>query len=225
MFLRAHELLSHKHLFGEVATPFGSHEVIPPEGEQYILRMMIRNPNSVGFQIPPELEWLRNTIIKCDKIQQFWGVNNPFVYVTVRHGIVKSVTDDLWHVDGFSMRVPHNPEQNYIWTSNHGTEVLEQEVYLPEDFDPMVHNIHQYFQDVARKNVRKLREKRLYGIDPYVIHRRPTVPEGTHRTFFRISFVPIEIEDDTNTDNPVLSRGNKIYGRTDIRKRLTRYSL
>lgn len=162
-------------------------------------------------------------MFRCEDIQYHYGIRTQFVYITVRSGPVVSVTDDLWHVDGFSMRVPHPPEQNYIWSNCHGTEWLDQEFVLPSDFDPMRHNIHQYFQDRARpENIRVLEPHVLYGIDPYVVHRRPQVPAGVFRTFFRISFVPIEIEDDTCTVNPYLPR-EKPYARKDIRERLARY--
>lgn len=223
---RAKTLLSHKNPFGFPAErgPFlGKAGIRPAQDEQYILRMMVRNPTSGGFQIPSELEWLRLVIETCDSQQKQDGIENPYCYITVRHGIVRSETDDLWHVDGFSMRVPHIPEQNYIYASTQGTEVLEQEINLPGDFDPMRHNIHQYFQDVADvKNIRTLRDKTLYRIDPYVVHRRPVVTAGMVRTFFRISFIPIEIEDDTCTVNPLIPRLSP-YGRGDIRNQLERY--
>lgn len=221
---RAKNLLSHKNPFGFSAerclSPF---RLDPPKDEQYILRMMVRAPWTKGFQIPAELDWLRGMIHICDSLQISDAINNRFVYVTVRHGIVKSTTDDLWHVDGFSMRVPHIPEQNYIIANTNGTEVLEQQVQLPEDFDPMKHNIHQYFQDVANEqNVKTLEDNTIYRIDPYVIHRRPSVTAGIMRTFVRVSFIPIEIEDDTCMVNPQIPRLNP-YNRSDVRNVLQRY--
>jgi len=122
------------------------------------------------------------------------------------------------------MRVPHPPEQNYIWADCFGTEVLRQKIELPNDFDPMKHNIHQYFQDQADANYTQvLKTKTLYAIDPYVIHRRPNLPRSVWRTFFRISFIPIEIEDDTCSINHLIPR-KKPYGRKDIRETLVRYS-
>lgn len=223
---RAKSLLSPRTPFGFPAERVVQYHTTCPFEEQYILRMMVRTPTSQGFKIPEELDWLLPAISLTNSLQEKkMGIFNPYVYITVRHGNVKSVTDDLWHVDGFSMRVPHIPEQNYIWASNFGTEVLEQMLNLPEDFDPMRHNIHQYFQDVAdEKNVVDLANDTIYRIDPHVIHRRPVIAPGTMRTFFRISYVPIEIEDDTCTVNPLIPR-IKPYGREDIRKRLDRYPL
>lgn len=197
-------------------------DVCPPEQEQYILRMMIRSPESGGFLIPAELEWLRETILGLARLQEAVFRAHPYVYVTVRNGEVQSATDDEWHVDGFSMRVPHYPEQNYIWSDCYPTEYLEQKFSIPEDFDPMRHNLHNYFQDHADpEKIRTLLPKHLAIIDPYIVHRRPVVPVGTQRCFFRISFVPIEIEDDTCSPNPLMP--HRFYGRTDIRKTLTRY--
>lgn len=223
IYERAKELLTPHKPFGQPAEEVSRLVPRVPRNPQMILRMMVRNRSTNGWQIPGELDWLAPTILACDKLQVSHGIRNPFVYITVRHGPVISETDDLWHVDGFSMRVPHPPEQNYIWSSCFGTETLPQKMELPADFDPMKHNIHQYFQDRAdSRMIHVLRPMTLYAIDPYVIHRRPSLPRTVNRTFFRISFVPIEIEDDTCTINPLIPR-LRPYGRKDIRLSLTRY--
>ena len=220
---RAHQLLSLSN-YAVADLDVGSipYQVIVPE-DQYILRMMVRSPWSNGLRLPPELEWIRSTIEFTDEAQQIYGLNHPFLYVTVRSGIVRSVRDDEWHVDGFSMRTPHAPEQNYIWTDRIPTQVLKQQFEIPDDFDPMVHNLHQFFQDRAKEELMEtLPARHLALIDPYIIHRRPQVPAGTQRSFFRISYVPIEIEDDMCQQNPLLPR--KVYGRSvDIRETLIRY--
>jgi hypothetical protein len=221
---RAQKLLTTKGTFGQPAIDLGRLELALPKEEQFILRTLVRT-DSIDFRIPPELEWLRETILECDRMQKDIGIYNPFVYVTVRHGNICTETDDEWHVDGFSMKVPHVPEQDYVWTNVHATEVLEQPITLPDDFDALKHNVHLYLQDVADgSHVKTLKEKHLYLIDPYVIHRRPVLPSSVHRTFFRISFVPIEIEDDTCTINPLIPRLQP-YGNVDIRDTLTRYSV
>lgn len=190
--------------------------------DQYILRMPILTPDSNGFKIPEELKWIDRALSRAINGQFGIGKFHPFVYVTVRSGVVRSVSDDEWHVDGFSMRLPHAPEQNYIWSDSYGTEILDQQFKIPEDFDPFKHNLHQFFQDRATVAPTVLRTGHLYQIDPYIVHRRPSVPVGTVRTFLRISFVPIEIEDDTCTQNPLLPQ-RAPYNRTDIRKTLERY--
>jgi len=44
----------------------------------------------------------------------------------------------------------------------------------------------------------------MYAMDPYMLHRRPPQTEGMVRTFVRISYVPILINDVNNTPNPLL---------------------
>jgi hypothetical protein len=194
-----------------------------PHERQYVLRMMVRSPESNGFQIPPELEWIKGTILELDAIQRDNGLQNQFVYVTIRHGEVTTKTDDIWHVDGFSMRVPHFPEQNYLWTDHTPTEYAEQEFDLPESFDPIKHHLHWYFDERVRpENIRQCKEEMIYLFDPYFVHRRPNSASGTTRTFWRISFIPIEIEDGRCQQNPLML--SKLYSGDDIRTRLSRWT-
>lgn len=179
-----------------------------PYDEQYILRMPIKI-NGSELKVPYELNWLMPLIEAANFYQtEKLKVHHNFCYVTVRHGLVKSVTDDEWHVDGFSTRITHIPEQNYIWSNCYPTEYVLLPIKFPSDFDPLKHNIHKYIQkQIAKKKpeVKLLSEFNMLCLDPYVIHRRPpNIPEGTIRTFIRISFVPIEIRDDNNTKNALL---------------------
>jgi len=221
---RSHQLL-HPSVFAKAARNVIEvpHDVDCPS-DQYILRMMIKRPDDGGFTIPDRLLWLLPTIEMTWRIQSHCFVKHPFCYVTVRCGEVKSVTDDEWHVDGFSMRIPHVPEQNYIWSDSYSTEVLDQQFIIPDDFDPLKHNLHQFFQDRADlSKVRQLKEKHIAFIDPYIVHRRRNdIPPGTLRCFFRISYVPIEIKDDACTPNPHLP--NVAYNSKDYRHSLIRYN-
>lgn len=211
--------------FGTVASipvPVCQSLARPPVKRQYVLRMMVRAKDMV-LRIPDELQWLAPTIQALVDHQRYEQLSNPYIYVTVRHGVVTSVTDDEWHVDGFSMRFPHVPEQNYICSHSNPTEFLLNRWQIPETFDPHKHNLHWFFQDRAEHEGVLLRGDPyvVYVVDPYCVHRRPSIEVGTVRTMWRVSFVPIEIEDDMCTPNPLMPE--KIYGRTDIRKRLERW--
>jgi hypothetical protein len=189
--------------------------------------MMIKK-NGGQILLPKDITWLSEIIEVTIQQQKHDGiVEQPFMYVTIRHSdSIHSITDDLWHVDGFSMRIPHIPEQNYIFVKGVGpTEFLDQKISIPSDFDPFKHNIHSFFQKSANeKNIIKGHLNTLYRIDPYCIHRRPSIAnlENKTRTFVRISFVPIEIEDDTCFINPLMPKAEK-FQRTDIRKKLVDY--
>lgn len=59
--------------------------------------------------------------------------------------------------------------------------------------------------------------------DPYIIHKRPTVPEGKVRTFVRVSHVPIEIPDVNNTQNPLMPKNYDRDGVKEFRDSLVDY--
>lgn len=197
-------------------------EVYPPKKSINILRMCIKHPQ-FGFKFPSEYYWMYPLFINTCWIQtNYIKRNHPYIYLTIRHGIVNTTTDDVWHVDGFSMRYKHYPEQNYIWSDCYPTEFLIQEFDIENQFDPLKHNIYWYIQDRAKEfNIISANPKELSLIDPYVIHRRPKESFNIQRTFIRISFVPIEIEDDKNTQNPHFPQ--KIYNNRDIRLSLKRF--
>lgn len=173
--------------------------------DQYILRMCIKF-NDSAVQLPDCLSWVKPLLEKALISQQEKGINHPFIYITVRNGKVKSKTDDQWHLDGFSTRIEHTPEQNYIYTNKYCTEYVKQRVYVPRSLDPLIYNMNTFLDKFVKpENVLQCEENTLYCIDPYVLHRRPSnIPEDFERVFVRISFVPIEINDINNTVNPLL---------------------
>ena len=181
-------------------------DVTPPREEQKVLRMLVQSPYSGGLQVPEELQWLRGPIARATNYQrEKVGVRHPYTYITVRHGLVTTRTDDLWHVDGFSMKYHHLPEANYLFTfGDQTTEYAEQSFDFPSDFDPLRHNVHLFFQRrVKPESIRRLHYGTMYMMDPYVVHRRPPDASGW-RTFVRISFTPIEIPDVNNTTNHLI---------------------
>jgi len=201
------------------------YELECPHDRQYILRMMIREPHG-EFKIPTELEWCEDLIVKCDAKQKEHNLNHSFCYITVRHGLLDSETDDEWHTDGYSEMITHLPEQNYIVTSNSPTEYIGLPIAFPEDFDAKKHNLVTYINsEVERKQpkVLKAQSNKVYVFDPYVIHRRPVGIEGKMRTFVRVTFVPVEIMDDNCTPNPLLAI--RRYNRTadTVRGKLIEY--
>lgn len=197
-----------------------------PLAHQYILRMPIQRPFG-EILIPKELDWTKSLIRMAYHNQKSMNIFQPFCYITIRHGIVESITDDEWHVDGFSTRITHLPEQNYIWCNNKPTEVVCQAIKFPKDFNPQKHNIHFFIQDKLKQcniNIETLDKNVLYCLDPYIIHRRPKVNMYEERTFIRISFTPIEIIDNNNTINPLLpiSKCDRDSVK-DFRNKLKRY--
>lgn len=197
-----------------------------PKERQYILRMLIKKPFT-EYRLPESLSWCKKLIDKAEKHQhKELGINHPFCYLTIRNGMVNSVTDDEWHVDGFSMKITHLPEHNYVWVNKHPTEYVVKGIEFPHDFDPLKHNIHKYISSQINENdeIKTIGTKLLWCMDPYIIHRRPPGIEGISRCFVRISFTPIEIFDKNNTENPLLETNYKRDGVKEFREKLIDYN-
>lgn len=194
-----------------------------PTQRQYILRMFVKEMFG-EYKLPQELQWLNPMLIACTENQKAMGISQPFVYITVRNGIVDSETDDEWHVDGFSQMITHLPEQNYTWCDKVSTEYVKMAFDIPDDFDGLKHNVHNFFQNRIEENdAISTKDKTVYVFDPYVVHRRPKATKGMERCFIRISFTPIEIRDVNNTLNPLLPTNYKRDGLKDMRDKLINY--
>lgn len=203
----------------------GPHKINCPHDSQYILRMLVKRAYT-DFLLPDELHWIKTLLDEVYKYQtEVLNVHHLYCYITVRHGNVITKTDDQWHVDGFSTKITHIPEQNYIISNAYPTEYVERSFNFPNDFDPMKHNVHQFFEDhIVSEDVKLAQPNTIYCIDPYVAHRRPSdIPDDFLRTFVRISFTPIEIMDDNNTENPLLKVEKYNRDGVQIRNKLIKY--
>lgn len=208
---------------GDFVGNFG-HMIKPTSEHQYVLRMIVKHAHS-DFEIPDEISWVTPLLMEAYKFQkEVIKINHLCCYVTIRHGIVSSHNDDVWHVDGFSTKISHIPEQNYIISNCYPTEVAHKAISFPLGFDPLIHNIHSYIQNrISKYDIQNVGIGEMWCVDPYVIHRRPIIPSGVIRTFVRISFTPIEIMDDNNTPNPLLQMPKYNRDGVEIRNKLLDY--
>ena len=182
----------------------GRAELTCPHATQGVLRMLVRYRDD-ELQLPEELEWVRPLITATDKVMTDNELVMPFTYVTVRHNFETDHTDEDWHVDGFSMRVSHIPEQNFLWSNTGGTLFAGRAARVAANFDPMKHNINTSVKFIGTGADISAAPNGVYSFDPYVFHKAPTYT-GEVRTFVRVSYTPIEIDDVNNTPNPLLPR-------------------
>jgi len=195
----------------------------PPHFRKSILRMPIQEYDG-AILLPSEFNWCKPLIrMAYDSQKHFIGVSHPFVYLTIRHGVGWKDTTD-WHVDGFSMRFNHLPGQNYIWCNKYPTQFASVRGDFPTDFDPMEHNIHKFLSNRIT-DFWDSSPQMLYCIDPYILHRTPDIwPQlAKDRIFVRVSFVPIEIRDINNTQNPYIPKHHLGDGVADFRNTLKEY--
>lgn len=197
----------------------------PPGGRLFVLRMLIREPHG-KIHLPYGLDWVRPMILATDDHQKKLGIKQPYLYVTIRSGLVETKTDDQWHIDGFSMNHTHLPEQNYVWCSNNGTEFIDKIWDFPEDYDPLTYNLNAFFHNrifPAKDNIFHIPNEQVYLMDPYIVHRRPPSATGTKRTFVRITHCPMPIVDVNNTKNPFIPTHHRRDGVKEFRNNLLCY--
>lgn len=225
VYKRAHDIFNQEaYMYPAPPIFLGKRQVTLPNDDIYALRLLIKEPKS-DFIIPQRMAFLKAIIQESASYQQshFPDFEDRFAYLTVRSGALKSVNEDRFHVDGFQgISVPrHIPEQNYVWADSYPT-TFSLQPYFVEQLDPAQHNFQDYFDEHTKNsNLFSVEAEGLYIIDPYHVHARQIIPEGTQRSFFRICYSPVEIRDDTNTPNPYLPRDP--YNREDIRNQLTPY--
>ncbi len=135
--------------FSEVNEPFPVGPVnVAKVPKQLILRVLVKSPYSKGLRLTSDVQWLEGAIHQAIEFQsKKIGVVHPYIYVTVRSGIVQCTRDGEWHVDGFSTKYTHLPEANYVVVfGDTPTEYAAQSFNFPSDFNPLVHNVHRFFQ-------------------------------------------------------------------------------
>lgn len=196
-----------------------------PDGDQYVLRMLVQPKYSHVWHIPPELEWLEPNVLECQKVDRHLhrDIADSWCYVTVRHGVPIDDADE-WHLDGASMRTEEIAERNYVWTSD-GFEYKRGRIVFPPDFDPLRHNLFTYAERMLERAPMEQQDGGWVLLLPNCLHRRrPGTTEP--RTFIRITFVDIEIRDVSCTQNPLLP--TDAYGRDPrrtFRDTLTEYPM
>jgi hypothetical protein len=179
-----------------------------PQNRQYIRNILVYDTNqSSKIWLPIDMEWTRPLIqLAQNHLTNTINANRPFGYLTIRSGEVTTKTDDQWHTDGFSLKVNCQPQLSYFWSNHYPTEYVNMPFVLPDDFDPLVHNIFSYIQHIMPldQKVCNVRENSVNLFDPYVIHRRQLGITGQFRTFVRYTASAIVIPDINLTPNPLL---------------------
>lgn len=222
---RAKQLLDYGRMDGRVYSPI-SHGLLHlnvDDTPQSCLRMPIQYRGG-DILLPKEYEWVRPMVESARAILSLRRLRYNFTYLTVRKYVDVGQTAEEPHFDGFSMRVSHIPEQNFVWSETKGTEYFVGRYYLPEGFHPMLHNINKCIclPEDEDGGWWEAKPSELIQFDPYVLHKAP-VSDNKNRVFVRVSFVPIEIDDVNNTQNPLLPRTYTVDGVKSFRNTLLGY--
>lgn len=202
---RANQILSRNMFDNEtvlLGKNLGTLLIQPPDTCSSILRMLIGYRGDI--KLPIEFEWVRPLLdLSISELERI-NIRMPYIYLTVRHNFyTKNATE--WHVDGYSERVSHLPEHNFLWSDTGGTQVKNGRATLPDYFNPRVHNINTHLMFADDTVISTLQPNEVFWFDPYVLHKAPD-DTSVRRTVVRISHLPIEIDDINNTQNTELPR-------------------
>lgn len=177
-----------------------------------VLRLIIRENNeNANIYLPKGLIEFKEFILEnINYHRQFFEINkNAFVYLTVRACTYDELfykNSQSWHIDGFqgSRIQRHIIEQDVFWCNTSPTDFLLQPMYC-EGLDPSRFDINDFFEKNAKEHFKVgCKEKGVYLVTPYNIHRVNLLPFKGKRVFIRLNFSPVLIEDHTNTMNPLL---------------------
>ena len=147
---------------------------------------------------------------------EYTGITESNCYITIRHGMPTSKTDDEWHFDGASFRVELIPERNYIWINHTPTEYKTGHLNIPSDFDPCKHNLFLFASaQLEQAEIKTVQCKQWYLLNPFCLHRRSPNTPAISRTFIRIAFTDVEGRDINNTPNSLLP--TPAFGRDPVR--------
>lgn len=210
----------------------GDYNIPEIEHEGYdvnVLRLLIRNNDSQSdIYLPKELLSLKEFILQqINYHRQHYDENKEcFIYITIR----TSTYDNLfyknsctWHIDGFqgSRINRHIVEQDIFWCNKNPTQFLIQPMFC-EYLDSSKHDINEFFEKQSDERfIIDTQPNKIYLATPYNIHRVNILPFEGKRVFIRLNFSPVEIEDFTNTINPMLVR--EYQKRRDVRDFLREY--
>ncbi len=196
-----------------------------------VLRVLIRlNDHQAPVYLPKELLMFQELILQnINYHRQYYPANkDAFVHVTIRSCPYEAMyykNSQTWHVDGFQgSRVDrHLVEQDILWSNVSPTEFLLQPMFCA-NLDPSRFDINAFFEaQHDPRYVVQTHPNAVYLATPYNIHRVQVKPYEGQRVFFRLTFSPVEIEDPTNTVNPMLKRS--YAARQDVRDFLEPYPI
>ena len=197
-----------------------------------VLRMPIKYPDT-DYKIPKELEPYHVLIQRVAEYEK--GFNHldhgQFVHITIDRSHVKANTSHRYpgfHGDGvqgtkFSQDQYLPIEHSYIVTSEPPTEFCIQPFFLNHLNDARNNIFHEFEMQARESNIYGTIPWHLYLIDPYMVHRTPTITKDTDRLFVRITYAYSELMNPHNTKSPLFPEHQDYDKRHDIRKFLTTY--
>jgi hypothetical protein len=137
-----------------------------------------------------------------------------YVYLSARKGWASPdnpLNRPGWHCDGFG-----TDDLNFVWWAGPGTRFAVQDFHeISEDH---VISLRQFEEQIIPENVRSYPERRLYALDPEVVHATPLIEApGCMRQFVKISLSNQRYNLENNSHNYLLDYNWPLQSREIIR--------
>ncbi len=208
------------------------HSLLHMTNVDNVLRMPIKYPMT-QYKIPIELAAYWDLIKRVAEYESGFNIRHEemFVHITIDRSHVKANTSHRYpgfHGDGvqgtkFSQDQYLPIEHSYIMTSEPPTEFCIQPFFLNHLNDARNNIFHEFEVQARESNIYGTIPWHLYLIDPYMVHRTPTITKDTDRLFVRITYTYSELMNPHNTKSPLFPEHQNYDKRHDIRKFLTTY--
>lgn len=217
-------------LYPAIPVDIGVTSIKMDETPLRILRTPIKRAGDLNLYIPQELERfvsLLKHVLETELIANDDYLNSHG-HITVEHTYIEKNNVQRvpgWHVDGFqgARQHTHSSEHSYLWCSIQPAEFCIQPFFI-NHIDSARHSVFAEFERQAQDiNVFSGLANHIYLIDPYIVHRSTPMKESNWRTFVRITFSDIELEDPMNTVNKMIPLAQNYESRIDHRDRLYIY--
>lgn len=162
-------------------------DVIIDNSEMYFYQYLPIAIPDAGFEIPAQLEKLREMVYKCMEDYRSIRPNHkrPYIYITAKCLYVSpgsNINRLGWHCDGFM-----SDDINYIWCDSIPTEYVEGEVSLIQDHQNSMEEMNEMLRFTSPLYCNT---NSIYRLDETVIHRcgLNNSNDAVLRHFVKISF-------------------------------------
>lgn len=168
--------------------------------------------------VPRRLRFATPLIYESFMDAHHLGSKFRYVYVTAKRGFAtpgNALNRPGWHTDGFG-----TDDLNYVWWSSYPSR------FAVHPFDGITVDHAQSmaaFDEQADSNY-PVEDRRLYRLDPFVVHTTPEIPApGGMRSFLKVSFSKHRYNLLGNSHNHGIAYDWPMYPRADARNDPAQY--
>lgn len=141
-------------------------------------------------------------------------IHADYVYLSARKGWAtpdNPLNRPGWHCDGFG-----TDDLNFVWWVGPGTRFAVQD--FPHISDSHTESLLEFERHVIPECIQTFPERRLYMIDPYVVHATPVIePPGCWRQYVKVSISKERYNLENNSHNYLFNYDWPLHSREALR--------